>query len=387
MKRLLCTAAGTLTLVATWCALPATTSAADELARRQQELRDVQTRISDLQKDIDKKRGMYRRLLQAVQTSEQAGTKTVAEIKKTKAALEGKIKGTNTLDRRIADLAEELAADRKLLGSLVRAAYLGSSDWPRFLLNRRDVARTGRMLAYYNYFNNLRLRRISDITTSLQELTAMQQTMTLDLKRLRDLETRYRQLLDQYLKQREQREEAVGELHVRLSEDGLALSLLKEQAASLRKLVTMLERKTRPARAGQARFQALKGKLRWPVAGHPENRFGGPRQDGLLTWDGVNLTVPAGEPVRAVSDGRVVYSDWFHNLGLLVILDHGEGYMSLYGHNEQLESRKGRRVRAGEVIAYAGDSGGRSESAVYFEIRHNGVPLDPARWCLEAPDV
>lgn len=371
-----------------WCVLPAGSAlAADELARHQGELQDVKARINDLEKDINKKRGKYTKLLASVRESERAGAKTVAEIKKIKAALESKIEGTNTLGGRIADLEEDLAADQKLLASLVRSAYLGSSDWLRFLLGRRDVARAGRMLAYYDHFNELRLERIEDITASVRELSAMQQTMSLDMQRLRTLEARYLQLLDQYIEQREQREEAITELEESLSKDDMRLALLREQVTVLHKLIAKLERKSRPARSGQALFQSLEGKLHWPVAGLPDNRFGSPRKSGLLKWDGVNIIVPAGEPVRAVSDGRIIFSDWFHNLGLLVILDHGEGYMSLYGHNEQLESRKGKRVQAGEVISYVGDSGGRDETGLYFEIRHNGIPLDPARWCREMPDA
>ena len=352
-----------------------------------QQGRGMQARSDGLEQTLDAQRRKHRRLRMAVQASEQGATAIVDKLKKTKDALEAKIEQSRKLNADIADLEAGLQEDRKLLAALTRAAYLGGDSWIRFALGRRDAERAGRMLAYYDYFNRMRIARIAGITESLQELNAMRQTMHLDLERLRVLERSYLELLDQYIEQRGQREEVVEDLARHLAGRDLESEALEEHAAGLRALVARLKRRSRPARSGQESFQALQGKLNWPLQGRLENRFGAPRQEGLLRWDGVLIAAEAGDPVRAVGDGRVVYSNWFHSLGLLVILDHGDGYMSLYGHNEQVAARKGRRVRAGEVIAYAGDSGGRSEFGLYFEIRHNGVPLDPTHWCREAPDA
>jgi septal ring factor EnvC (AmiA/AmiB activator) len=127
-------------------------------------------------------------------------------------------------------------------------------------------------------------------------------------------------------------------------------------------------------------FSALRGQLALPVRGELAGRFGSPRNDGGLTWKGLLLAAKAGESVRAVATGRVVYADWLRGFGNLLIIDHGEGYMSLYGYNETLLKRVGDDIRGGDAIATVGNSGGGEESGLYFELRHQGKPFDPMAW-------
>ena len=127
-------------------------------------------------------------------------------------------------------------------------------------------------------------------------------------------------------------------------------------------------------------FAKLKGQLRLPVKGILTNRFGAPRMNGGLVWKGLFIRAATGEEVRAIAAGRVVFADWLRGFGNIIILDHGDGYMSLYGDNETLLKNVGEWVRGGEVIAEVGNSGGNSESGLYFELREQGVPLDPMKW-------
>jgi len=127
-------------------------------------------------------------------------------------------------------------------------------------------------------------------------------------------------------------------------------------------------------------FPELKGDLRLPVKGELTNRYGSPRVDGGTTWKGLFIRSQEGEPVRAIAPGRVVYADWLRGFGNLLILDHGEGYMSLYGNNETLLKQVGDAVKGGDVVASVGNSGGNPDSGVYFELRHKGSPLDPLNW-------
>ena len=128
-------------------------------------------------------------------------------------------------------------------------------------------------------------------------------------------------------------------------------------------------------------FVSQKGKLPWPVNGRFLNNFGQPKNYGDLKWNGVLIKAELGTPVRVVSHGRVAFSDWLQGFGFITIVDHGDGYMSLYGHNESLFKQTGDWVQAGEVIATAGDSGGQPTSGVYFEIRSRGKPINPSKWC------
>ena len=129
-------------------------------------------------------------------------------------------------------------------------------------------------------------------------------------------------------------------------------------------------------------FGAMQGKLYLPVTGRISHRFGNRRNQGKLRWDGVFIDADEGVPVHAVHYGRVVFSDWLRGFGLLVIINHGEGYMSLYGHNQALYRQTGEWVHAGEVIATVGDTGGQSRTGLYFEIRIAGEPSDPQKWCV-----
>ena len=127
-------------------------------------------------------------------------------------------------------------------------------------------------------------------------------------------------------------------------------------------------------------FAELKGKLSLPVRGELASRFGSPRNDGGLVWRGLFLTAPGGTPVKAVAAGRVVYADWLRGFGNLLIVDHGEDYLSLYGYNEALLKQVGDSVGGGETLATVGNSGGSTQSGLYFEIRHQGKPIDPMTW-------
>lgn len=132
-------------------------------------------------------------------------------------------------------------------------------------------------------------------------------------------------------------------------------------------------------------FLTLRGRLQWPSRGKLTTRYGSARKVGKLKWQGVNIKAPEGTEVHAISHGRVAFSDWLRGFGLLTIIDHGDGYMSLYGGNQSLFKEVGDWVEAGEVIAGVGNSGGRKNSALYFEIRHNGKPTNPLKWCRNKP--
>ena len=159
----------------------------------------------------------------------------------------------------------------------------------------------------------------------------------------------------------------------------VAVSLKKKQSLvdSLRQAMQDV-----PAELMQGkRFSALKGRLLWPVGGKLLNYYGQPRAGGHLHWEGDLIAAPSGTAVRAISQGRVVYADWMPHFGLLVIIDHGEGYLSIYAHNQNVTRQVGDYVKAGETIASLGDSGGQDGPALYFELRHGNTTLDPRRWC------
>jgi septal ring factor EnvC (AmiA/AmiB activator) len=277
-----------------------------------------------------------------------------------------------------------LASDRDLLERQVRAAYLiGPQEPLKLLLNQKDPAQTGRMLEYYRYFGRSRAAQIEEIERHLGELGALDAALAEEEARLIALEERQKGELAKLTAARERRGRALVTLDAESKNRARELEKLKDQQGGLEKLVRelrrALERVEKFPTDSKSAFAKLRGKLAWPVAGKLSASFGQVRAGGVK-WDGVLVAGSQGSPVRAVYHGRVVYADWLSGLGLLTIVDHGDGYLSLYGHNERLYKEVGERVTAGDTIATVGDSGGRSSPALYFEIRKGGRPVDPRPW-------
>lgn len=275
----------------------------------------------------------------------------------------------------------ELKAEQSALAAELRSAYLIGREEPlKLLLNQQDPARAGRMFAYYSYFGRARAERIASIDAKVQEIAKLDEAVAAEEGRLADLEEARKAELQRLDAARADRGKALVAFNAESKSRAQTLEQLKKQQAGLEKLVKELNRSLEkfPVDAKSA-FAKLRGQLAWPVSGKIEARYGSPRA-GAIKWDGMLLSTARGAQVRSVYHGRIAYADWLPGLGLLVIVDHGNGYLSLYGHNDQIFKAAGERVTAGDVIAAAGDSGGRSSPGLYFEIRRQGKPVDPRPW-------
>jgi septal ring factor EnvC (AmiA/AmiB activator) len=275
----------------------------------------------------------------------------------------------------------DLARERDTLAGQLRAAYLIGSDEPlKLLLNQKDPARAGRMFAYYSYFGRARAEQIDRINANLAEIAKIDGEIAAADEQLAALEETRKGELGKLDDARTKRGKVLASLTAEAKEREQSLTRLKEEQGALEKLLRELRQAMQkfPPDTGTA-FGRLRGKLAWPVGGKVVARFGENRAAGVK-WDGVVVATERGAPVRAVYEGRVVYADWLPGLGLLAIVDHGDGYLSLYGHNDRLFKSAGERVSSGEQIAAAGDSGGRNRPELYFEIRKSGKPVDPRPW-------
>jgi len=275
----------------------------------------------------------------------------------------------------------DLAGARTALAAQLRAAYLIGSEEPlKLLLNQKDPARAGRMFVYYSYFGRARAAQIDGITAELGEIGRLDRALEVEETRLAELEKERHVELSQLEQAREARSRVLVSLQNESRSRVQSLDRLQRQKSGLEKLLHDLGRvvPSFPANSQDA-FARLRGKLVWPVSGRVLSHFGETRAGGIK-WDGLRIASERGAPVRAVSDGRVIYADWLAGLGLLAIVDHGSGYLSLYGHNERLFKAAGDRVTAGDAIAAAGDSGGQANPELYFEIRKGGKPIDPRPW-------
>jgi septal ring factor EnvC (AmiA/AmiB activator) len=271
--------------------------------------------------------------------------------------------------------------NRAALAGQLRAAYLiGRQEPLKLLLNQKDPALVGRMFAYYSYFGRARAGQIKLIEDDMQRIAELDGELAAEDQQLAELEKQQRAQLHALEQARTQRTHVLASLEAQSHTRAQNLERLRSQQAGLeqllRELRTAMERF--PLEGNDA-FARLRGKLAWPVTGRLVARFGDARAGGVR-WDGVLVATERGAPVKAVCQGRVIYADWLPGLGLLTIVDHGDGYLSLYGHNERLYKAAGEPVAAGEPIAAAGDSGGSSRPELYFEIRKGGKPVDPRPW-------
>ena len=358
-------------------ALPAGAASKDPEA----DLKRVQQRIEQLQRSVREDVARKDRMAANLRASEEQ----VAAARRRLDEVRGRIRDS---DRKIRELEEErgrqqgrLEAQRDELAAALRSAYVtGKEEHLKLLLSQKDPAALGRMLIYYSYLGKARAGRIAEIEDAVARIEALTIEETAERGRLAALEQESERELAAVDAARAERERAVAEVRGRIKSNKDAIAKLKREAQALEKLIADLRKalEQAPAPSGQP-FERVRGKLPWPVPGRIVAGFGQSRGGGLK-WNGVLIATERGTQVRAPYAGRVVYSDWLPGLGLLLIIDHGGGYMTLYGHNEQLYKAVGEAVTAGEVIATVGDSGGQARPELYLEVRKGTAAQDPRRW-------
>ncbi len=251
-------------------------------------------------------------------------------------------------------------------------------------MNQESPAAAGRVTTYYDYFNRARSRHIEKSLAIIAKLETVEEGIRQQREKLQSLhrqESANKQKLEKDFRQRKQ---VLTNLKQEIHSKDKRLAQLVEDEHQLQQLLRSLDRELNDILMGEDNglsFARQRGKLVWPVRGEVERLFGKSRHAGKLRWNGVLIDSRAGDTVYAVARGRVAYADWLRGYGLLMIIDHGDGYMSLYGHNQGLIKEVGDWVEANEAIAVVGNSGGQDQAALYFEIRHNGKPTNPAYWC------
>ncbi|EAR20805.1 murein hydrolase activator EnvC family protein [Nitrococcus mobilis] len=275
-----------------------------------------------------------------------------------------------------------LTQQRTYLAREIVAAYaLGRDQYLRLILNQEDPNRLERVQVYYEYFRQARGRRIQEAVQALQSMDSLEQKLQVELAQLEELKRQ--RIVRQKDLQRDRRQRAVllRQLRRHMADQGQRLQRLQADAAELTKLVQRLRTLADipAANTGERPFRVRKGQLAWPLTGKLAAHYGAERDVGVL-WQGVFIAAAEGSAVHAVAGGRVVFADWLRGLGLLLIIDHGGGYMTLYGHNQSLYKGIGDWIEAGEIIAAVGVSGGVSHAGLYFEVRVRGKPENPLAW-------
>jgi len=271
---------------------------------------------------------------------------------------------------------------RQELAALVRAAYLaGREERLKLFLNQGDPALLNRMLGYHDYLTRTRSEKLKELQQGLQKVDRLSAEVMAQQQELDGLAKRYRQEQRRLEVRNRERKAVLDRLERQLRDEGERLRRMQENERRLARLVEETQLALQNLKLPeQHEFRERKGKLIWPLSGRLAVTFG-TEKIGNLRWDGVIIRAPEGREVKAVHSGRVAYADWLRGYGLLTIIDHGDGFMTLYGHNQSLFKETGDWVGEGEVIGVAGRSGGLRKSGIYFGIRHKGKAVDPVRWC------
>ncbi len=357
-------------------------------AEKEAELHGLRRQIEALSEHLERARSTESSLQRELRITETSIGETARELQDIDRRL-------GVTDRRLAALRAEkdrlekaLTAQRQALAKQVRAAYImGRQDYLKLLLNQEEPSALERVLTYYRYFNRARAEQIQHVESELRRLAAVQQSIRREEDVLRTLQaTALERKADQETKRRE-RARILSRLRRKIEQGGHELDSLKANEKELARLLKALRdvfEDIPKALDRRKSFPQRRGHLPWPSQGPLRHRFGTSRSRGSLRWQGVVIGAKTGQGVTAVHHGRVAFSDWLRGFGLLIIIDHGDGYMSLYGHNQSVLKETGDWVEAGETIATVGDSGGHAEAGLYFEIRRDGIPLNPSRWCVRS---
>ncbi|MEC9413635.1 MAG: peptidoglycan DD-metalloendopeptidase family protein [Pseudomonadota bacterium] len=356
-------------------------------------LDDVRKEIKSLNSDLSEKKADRQALLDQLKTQSRQVSELNKQLRKLEAQINGKHKEVEALRQKMGIKEKEQKQQLDALYSQIRSAFVHSEpSYLELLLNQKDVSTLSRGSTYFRYFHQARQQELENIHQLLVKLNDEQRDVLLAQQSLENMLTEQRSKQAQLEQQTKQRKATLAALDNTISTQDSRLASLKDEERNLQQLLDSLSKKSAPT-APVAKpnnnstpvkpntpFPRLTGKLTWPVNGKLLARYGSSRNLGKLKWQGIVIASPTGNDVKATAAGRVVFADWLRGFGLLIIIDHGDQYMTLYGNNESLLRDVGEYVKAGDVIAQSGEQGIRGLSGLYFEIRHRGSPTNPLKW-------
>jgi septal ring factor EnvC (AmiA/AmiB activator) len=353
-------------------------------AQTRAKLEQLQKQIRALNRELSSARSERESLLQGLRESELALGRLQAQMREARAAVTASETKLAELEREQQALEARRQSQQAHIATELRTAWkMGRQQQLKVLLNQEDPQTVARALTYYRYLFDARQARVEAFRVTLAELQQVQAGIEETRARLQARQDELAEQGEQLEQRQTERQQAAARLARDIASKGDALAQLERDREELEALLEAIQRAIIEMQLPEnfQPFRAARGKMPWPLPGEPANAFGRMRDTGKMRWQGVNIPAEAGSTVTAIHHGRVVYADWFRGSGLLLIIDHGEGYMSLYAHNQSLLREVGEWVQAGAPVSTVGESGGLERPALYFEIRHDGKPVDPAQWC------
>ncbi|WP_296049483.1 peptidoglycan DD-metalloendopeptidase family protein [uncultured Alteromonas sp.] len=346
--------------------------AEQELAALQEELKARQQALQGNKADAEE--------LQSVLEESEKNIGAVARrLNNTKSALVDNRAQQETLTDRRNELEQAIAQQQELLGGQLRTAFIsGNYDYAKMVFYQEDAARFERVLTYYKYLNEARQKEITQFKASVTELEQVNAQLQVKAQELTALLSDQERQQNELVARQQDRQQTLVKLRSKIATEEGRIAQLREAEQAL---VEAIERAQRASQIPQelTGLSQDKGKLLKPASGTLRRLFGKRRQ-GQVRWKGIMIDGREGSAVKAIAHGRVIYSDWLRGFGLVTIIEHGDGYMSVYGHNQALLRSAGDAVAKGETVALLGQSGGQSSPNLYFEIRHKGKALNPLQW-------
>jgi len=350
-------------------------------------LEKIKTNIAQLKKELSKTRSTRDDIKQNIQKTEQ----NIIQLKQKADTLKKQINNgeqtLETLNKESASLHIKKKAQQRQVSQHIKAAYQsGTKTTIAALLNQEDPAQVSRNMHYYRYVVSARKNKIDAFNDTLKQLKEVEAQRKNQTQRLKD---NHKKLISQHKELRNKqknRSATIAKLESLLSNNTQELSSLESNQNTLIKLLTQVADILSPTDLtnNTQKFSLLKGKLPWPTTGRVKHKYGSWRMAKNIKWQGMLISANIGEAVRSVHHGRVVFADYLRGHGLLIIVDHGAGYLSLYAHNDSLYKSLGDWVEAGEIISHVGNTGGQKYAGLYFELRYKGKPQNPLRWLRPA---
>ncbi len=352
-------------------------------AETEQALKKLRQDIQELQSNQSRNRSKLSTEQKALKEADLAINESNQRLRKTRDSLSESRQSLKQLNRRENVLNADKAVQQKALTSQIRAAYMnGNQEYIKMLLNQEDPAKVARSFAYYDYLNKARSEKIITLKSTIAELAEVIQEKATEEARLEELLARQEAENKNLTSLKNRRQKVVAELRNQVISNDKKLQEWQANEIDLVSILDALKQQVAKIIPEQALtgLSKLRGKLNWPVNGKLSERFGVRREGSSARWSGILISSDAGKEIQSVHHGRVVFSDYLRGFGLMTIIDHGDGYMSLYGHNEALYKSPGDWVEAGERIAMVGQTGSYPETGLYFEIRHKSRAVNPMRF-------
>ena len=362
---------------------PLFANSAEQKDVSEQQLKELRQDISKLQGWLTEARGEHSLLETNLRETEVQIGQLVTRIANNSleaTELEQKLTQLRNEQR---SLQTQLDQQATYLRQQIRSAYaMGRQEYLKVLLNQQEPDRVARLLRYYDYINKKRTEQIEEYLGTARQLNVVQSEIITRGKTLEQVRRSLQDRRTELLAEQKKRQSVVKQLSQEIAGRGNELKTLQADQKRLEQLlqaVTEAIVKLPPPRDASP-FPQMRGKLPWPIKGRVLSAYGSKQYNNRITSHGMLIQAREGDVIRSVHGGRVVFADWLRGFGFMLIIDHGDGYMSLYGHNQTLSKEPGDWVHGGEIVATAGSTGGQQSNGLYFEIRSGGQPLDPINW-------